>query len=532
MLRTSSRNLGWQTHYLNLVYTPRKAISAVIAAEAMRRLPRMRSYGAYPANTRFGDFRVSYENNSSELLAADAFMHAGSTGSVPPQPARLQRIAAYGSSPVVEYEGEGVYFLDKMRSGVWRLEVYPDAVPVRDPFEMPNAEKIVTRAVYRSWPMRIALPDLGTAFSVQRLAGNGPAVARAIAGRFEVAPGVYVLSTAGPLAPASLPSHVGRIATTEFVAPAPDTLGLQVVPQAAPEYVEGQPVEIAASVVATTSPDSVTLFMRPLGRSWFNRYPMRHTGGYRYQADLPGDSLRAGPYQYVISVTHGGRSITFPEGITRRPWDWDFSARRWWETSVVSATSPLPLFRPAADVSRMSFTRIGDAGRQGLFRMVVSEATGEPAFHLELPVMGDWSPEDYTASIDVTDRVAARRAALRGAKALAVRLRGLGTTQVLHVTLVERDGTAWSAPLRVDAAWSERVIPWGDFKLARGVMLPQGFPGQWLYWLGPASGRGSAGDSLRLGDVERVQLSLRAGDAGRARPGDYGVEIERMVVVF
>ncbi len=40
MLQTASRNLGWQTHYLNLVYTPRKAMSAVIAAEAMRRLPR------------------------------------------------------------------------------------------------------------------------------------------------------------------------------------------------------------------------------------------------------------------------------------------------------------------------------------------------------------------------------------------------------------------------------------------------------------------------------------------------------------
>ena len=45
MLGTASRNLGWQTHYLNLVYTPRKAMSAIIAAEAMRRLPRMQGYG-------------------------------------------------------------------------------------------------------------------------------------------------------------------------------------------------------------------------------------------------------------------------------------------------------------------------------------------------------------------------------------------------------------------------------------------------------------------------------------------------------
>src|SRR5437879_13872505 len=59
MLRTASRNLGWQTHYLSLVYTPRKAMSAIIAAEAMRRLPRLGSYGSYPEHPRFGALPVS-----------------------------------------------------------------------------------------------------------------------------------------------------------------------------------------------------------------------------------------------------------------------------------------------------------------------------------------------------------------------------------------------------------------------------------------------------------------------------------------
>src|SRR5262249_44881071 len=32
MLGTAPYNLGWQTHFLNLVYSPRKAVSAIIAA--------------------------------------------------------------------------------------------------------------------------------------------------------------------------------------------------------------------------------------------------------------------------------------------------------------------------------------------------------------------------------------------------------------------------------------------------------------------------------------------------------------------
>src|SRR2546423_6631007 len=112
MLGTASRNLGWQTHYLNLVYTPRKAMSAIIAAEAMRRLPRMQGYGPYPQNTRFGDFHISYDSDLGELVARDAFLYTSSTTAKPPDPAALQRIVGHGSSSTVMYEGEGIYFLD------------------------------------------------------------------------------------------------------------------------------------------------------------------------------------------------------------------------------------------------------------------------------------------------------------------------------------------------------------------------------------------------------------------------------------
>src|SRR5216110_1965436 len=86
MLATASRNLGWQTHSLNLVYTPRKAMSAIVAAEATRRLPRLRDYGPYPQNTRFGDFHISADSSLGELAADDAFLYAGSTETAPPHP--------------------------------------------------------------------------------------------------------------------------------------------------------------------------------------------------------------------------------------------------------------------------------------------------------------------------------------------------------------------------------------------------------------------------------------------------------------
>jgi hypothetical protein len=103
---------------------------------------------------------------------------------------------------------------------------------------------------------------------------------------------------------------------------------------------------------------------------------------------------------------------------------------------------------------------------------------------------------------------------------------------VLHVTLMEDDGTSWSSALIVDSAWSERTLPLESFAVARGVNLPQGFPGEWNYWVGPAGGRGGSGDRLRLQHLERLQLSLRREGGRKIAPEGYGVEIEWVSLDF
>ena len=532
MLATASRNLAWQTHYLNLVYTPRKAMSAVIAAEAMRRLPRLRSYGGYPANTRFGDFRVSYEENLGELVADDAFLYTGSTTALPPHPEQLRRVAGVGSSPVVNYLGSGVYFLDKLRGGIWRLEVYPDAVPARDPFEPPSVDKLVTRAIWRDWPMRITLPDLGEAFTIRSLTARSGRPARAANGAVSVAPGVYLLSAKPDVTVESLPRVVGALRIDEFHPPPHDTMAVQIVNETPGTQSTSRPIEITARVVDSAPPRSVTLALRPRGGASFRSYVMKPAIGYDYRATIPDDSLRDGRYEYAVLAEWGDSAATFPGGVHARPWDWNFEARELWQLDVVPPSTALVLFDPGADVEQLAFTRIGDSGRRGLFRLSTSTRSGTPIFHFELPVVDHAGLEDYTASLAVEERIAARRDDIAAARGLRVRLRGLGPWQDLHITLVERDGTSWSAVVSVDSAWAERTILLPDFKLARSVALPQGFPGTWNYWVGPASGRGGPGDRLRLGDVERLQLSLRGRSGVTLEAGRHGVEIESIALVF
>ena len=525
MLQTASRNLGWQTHYLNLVYTPRKAMSAVIAAEAMHRLPRLGRYGAYPNNTQFGDFHVSYEDNLGELVARDAFLYAGDTRATPPDLAALKRIAGFGSSPVVSYEGGGIYFLDRVKPGEWRLEVYPDAEPIRDPFEPPNSVKIVTRAISRSWPMTVSLPDLSGTFTVQPVNAGAAQERPAANGRFEVTPGVYVLSASGHVDPATFPKAIGELGFSEYHAPPADTVPLAVQSLAPVTLLAGHDAELRARIVDVSPPDSGVLYLRPTAAGFYRPFPMHLRGGYTYGAAIPAAALAEGPHEFVITTYRNGTATTFPDAVTGKPYDWDYLGRSSWPLEVVGERTPVVLFRAAADAGHLVFSRIGDAGRRGLFRVGVSPATGAPVFHLELPVRPGREPiPDYTASLVIKDRVTARGASIARADSIRVLARGLGAHDVLHLTLMEDDGTSWTTAIPVDSTWSEKVVPLSAFTIGRGVLLPEGFPGEWNYWVGPAAGRGAAGDAPRLEHVERIQMSLR--------PGTTGMEVESVVLTF
>ena len=431
------------------------------------------------------------------------------------------------------YEGEGIYFLDKVRPGLWRLEVYPDAVPVRDPFEPPSPDKIVTRAISRAWPMTVALPDLGGSFTVQPITAGNPRNERATAGRFTVTPGVYVLSAAGPVDVATLPAHLGALGFAEYHAPPLDSVPPSVQSLAAPEYLAGQGAELRARVVEPTPPDSATLFIRPTAGGFYRGFAMRSAGGYEYAAVVPAAALQEGPNEFVITLFRGDSATTFPGGLHRKPWDWDYYGRASWALNVVGLQTPLRLFTPGADAARLAFTRIGDAGRRGLFRVAFSGVTGQPVFHFELPVNPSGTgPADYTASLVIKDRIRARQETIGGADALHLRLRGLGPRQILHVTLMEDDGTSWSAAVPVDSTWSEPSLPLSAFTSARGVLLPEGFPGEWNYWVGPAAGRGGSADRPRLDRLERLQLSLRREEGVTVTPGSYGVEVEWITMGF
>jgi hypothetical protein len=528
-LETAPFNLGWQTHFLNLVHSPRKAVSAVIAAEAMRRLPRFQFYGRYPDDTRFGDFRVNYENDLSELIAADAYMNAGPTQTPPRDPKSLNRIVGYGSSPVVAYEGTGAYFLDKVRDGVWRLEVYPDEILVRDPFEQPRPDKIVSRLVYRTWPMQVNLPDLGDHFTATPV--TVPQDAQATprqAGKASVAvePGIWMLSAQSHIDKASLPEQIARVGFDEFHVNAPvnyPDLVLSLVPKT---FEAGTPIEIRARVASMVLPDETKLWMRPLGsRNFGAAIAMHRVQGNDYAADA--GMLVPGLYEYAISTTTGGHSTTFPGTAPRQPDEWPFLADTGWSFQVTSPRAPLRLFNPKEDVAQLSFVRPHEVVRNGLFRIVPGGDGGEFALDFGVPDLGADTPDLYAAALYVGDTIEARKADAGEATALSLIFKG-HAKHALEVALIEKDGAAWHATIPADGSWQHASVPLRNLKLARSLLIPTPFPGLWDYWRAIPQHRGGTGDHLHMENVERLELSVHRSGA----PKDTNVAIQSVGITF
>lgn len=216
-------NTEYPTHYMNLAYTPAKALSMMIAVETAKETPRGADYGSYPENTTFGHTTVSHDPDFSIFNAPEKFLYTNSNEMIPIDPAALKQIAGRGTSALVRYDGNGAYFLDATSEpGVWRLEVMPDIVQMDDPFGNTslNDAKIVT--VARKHTIAVTLPTLGTGYSLYNTKGD--LLGTAAGDSVSVEPGVYLLAPreAKPDFASLMKTTVtGNIGMTEYVAPEP-----------------------------------------------------------------------------------------------------------------------------------------------------------------------------------------------------------------------------------------------------------------------------------------------------------------------
>jgi hypothetical protein len=488
-MATAYANTEYQTHYLNLAYTPAKAISFLIASEVFHSLPRSKSFGKYPADTSFDSFRLSYREQLSEMNRKDAFYYSGNTATSPLDISQLKKIAGTGSSAVVEYEGTGAYFLDQLKPGLWRLELMPDAVSLSDPFARASPKKQVTAIAWTINGMRVKLPDLGNDFQLISVTEGNKTRLTAVNGSISIGPGIYLFKNN------SVNVTAADSSSKKFYAPAPTYTVPVVVHQEVPEYANGQPLEIKAKLINAGGEDQVSLAVHHSNNTW-KTIPMKRGSSLEYSAALPEEMRQPGMIDYRIMVKKSNGSVyTFPGGQSGDPYAWDYVQGTSWQSMIALPGTPLSLFDPLAD--QRNLTWLNTDWNNNRITYTASERPG--ALNLVMS-----SKKSLMACQLYAGDLLKQTSGLEKLTSLVIRARLLNESAPLRITLVTNDAVAFSTSFQPEQQMKEFIIPLNSLQRDSFLLLPRPYPG-----FQPLKFRSDNTAALKVEDLDRWQLQFQ-----------------------
>ena len=513
-------NTEYQTHYLNLAYTPSKAISLLIASEVFHKVPRLKNYGNYPADSVFDAFRVSYKDDLSEMSTEQKFYYSNTTLTKPVNSNKLTAIAGVGSSPIVHYDGGGAYFLDKVEDGVWRLEVMPDAIHIRDPFERASPQKEVTRIQWQRNLMQLMLPDLGSGFSIKGLnEGNGSS--DTVNGdSFQIQPGTYLLTNA---AKSSLTTKIGIgvIGLNEFAAPKPQSSDMFLRHEPYAEVSSGKPFTIRAKIVGIDTGNASLQISRLGGNgagSGFRNIPMVRKAASEYEAQIPADMVTPGVLNYKIVLQKGNEFAVFPGNIKGNPYAWDNYYNETWKTVVASENGKLEIFNPSIDrsanvypVFRRSFQTAYITGEESgrlIFRLASTELSGDHIIGFQ-HFFGNKLP--------------GRIGEAGSLNRLFIRARTAETQPVkAKVTLTDKNAISVASYIALTNTFQDIEVPLNNVTPDSLLLMPRPYPGFLPLWF-----KGSeTSTAFRLADAEKIQVTIGSEVPSSQFNKPYSLEVQ------
>ena len=504
----AATNTEYNTHYMNLVYTPQKALSLMIVSKIFHEVPMNKAFGSYPENTRFNSVELNYKKDLAEYNTEKSFIYTNSTESNPKKISELEHIAGFGSSKVISYSGTGAYFLDKLDEATWRLEVMPDAVLVGNPFGKNSLEKKITILNYAENKMKINLPGLGDHFKIEALNEGNKLKSNSEGSSFLIKPGTYLVSKSGSKNAyiASTNFKFGKLG--DFVAPRSNNDKTRLVHEAIGSVIENSAFTIQATIVSPDSIKDVRLFLNNSGI--YDSVKMKQSGEYNYTAEVPKKLLNKGFLNYRIAVTTIKEIITFPGAIKAAPFEWDNYQQNEYSTTIVPKDSDIYLFTATKNEvaylvgnwmpknKRVPLNNSGNAEYQvildELFTVDVENTKATPIY-------------DYSLRYNFQSKIKGKEKELENVKSIIFKGRSLsGKTEKLQLALVDSNGFSFGKIIELTSETKEYTIKISELELVKTVTLPRPYPSFLPYYLAHTKG-----EEFHMENVEAIQLSVGPG---------------------
>ncbi|WP_282018414.1 hypothetical protein [Salegentibacter mishustinae] len=513
-------NTEYNTHYMNLAYTPQKALALMIAGEIFHQVPVNSDFGVYPKNLEFQDFKIDYEKDLAVLNSEEKFIYTNTNEIQPKSLKNLRQVAGFANSEVIKYEGKGAYFLDKLVDEVWRLEVMPDAILIDNPFGSNSLEKTVTVIKWNEWEMSLDLPGLNENFSLAALNKDNEFTPKVKGKSFKIRPGTYLLKKEGAEFDKNSDLNL-RFELEEFTAPESTVAQTYILHEPIKELTENSSAEITAEIVSDKEIEKVEAWLQ--NGNTYKAIELKNKSAYNYSAEIPESVLKNGFLEYRIIVTTNKGKETFPGKVSGSPEDWDFYSEKVFTTQIVKETKPLYIFNAAEDEDYI----IGEWNPGN--KLVPTDIPGEAEYRVKVEKLFEKDVEnpeaepvyDYSFRYNFNRKIAGRKAELKSKDSLVIKARALTeSTDKLQIALVMKNGAAFGTTLDIDQETKTYKIDLYTLKPVKTVSLPRPYPSFLPYYF-----EHSYNGNFKLENVEALQFSIGPGIEEKELENPHGVGI-------
>ena len=496
-------NTEYPTHFMNLLYTPSKAISLMIAGYAFRELPLYKSFGNYPFNNQFGNFRVSYEEDLSVANSDTCFYYSNNTTDLPKNAQTLKHIAGVGNSELVKYDGTGAYFLDKIKDGIWKLEVYPDAVWLCDPFKPTSMSRKVARLYWNEREMSFNPPELTSQFNINKLNGKKLQTDKATNASFKIKPGIYLLSSS------KLDNKIAKKylkGSEKFLAglykPPSRTDEVHVVNLSQEKQLVGKTVQFKFQIAADEQISSAELYVKRFGWRKFANFPLTKKDGFTSTFEESGKIFSEGEVQYCVVIKSGNKIVTFPGCIAGSPNDWDFSIDAPWTVVIRKSGENINLFSPAQDRNDLLLPHYSKAMQYDI-NYQCGSAGNSLTFAAKIRYSGE-SQIPFGFQLAVDKKIKPLCDEKNDYRFIVIKGRSINdSTSAIKLNLLTGDGEIYTVPVELHKSWANVLIPFSKFKSGDALMLPNSYP---LFLPNVRYSRSNESKELNAFDLSAIQI--------------------------
>ena len=505
----AATNTEYNSHFMNLAYTPSKALALKICSEIFHSVSMNTSYGKYPQNTDFGNTHISYEKDLAIYNSKEKYFYTNNTQKLPKNEDLLMEIAGFGNSPLVEYNGKGAYFLDKIEEGVWRIELMPDAVSVKDPFGRNSPKKIVSVINWKVHTMKLNIKDLSESFKITAINDSNEFIPKINSTSFTIYPGTYIVSKKEVKKNWKKNNSFKEYQLKSYYAPKSNVNTTYVKHEPLKEISENTPFIAKAQIISNQEIKSVEFIENNSRQSYFN-IVMKKARAYEYEVKLDSSDAKKGFINYNIVVTLAdGTQRTYPAGKKGSLYDWDFYDRSSYTTQVVPSNNPIYLFNAKEDAKDLVLQ-----WRKG-FKLVPTDAYNEAEYQmmfdkLYYPDIENSNAEPihvYSFKHFIKDKITERITDLTKKKQLVLYGKSLLETPVkIQIAFVLKNGASFGKVITLSPKRKKHIIELSELEPVKTVTLPRPYPTFLPYFFDH-----DISDSFQLKDIESIQISIGPG---------------------